>query len=359
MTRPVRACIDLKALVGNLQAAKKLAVGSKVMAVVKANAYGHGIVEVAQALVDADALAVASIDEALQLSRAGIQQTIILLEGVFEASELPEVLAQNFQLVVHTREQLEWLEQSGLQGSLTVWLKVDTGMHRLGFQASDIDTVYQRLSALSCVRQPPGLLSHFACADEPVHVANDQQATQFATLAEHWPGAKSLANSAALSSRQDVRYDWVRPGIMLYGSCPLLPGNPCPVELLPVMSLTTKLIAVEQRMAGQAIGYGGAFSCEKPMTVAVAAIGYGDGYPRHATTGTPVLVNGHICPLIGRVSMDMITLDVSALSDVKAGDPVELWGKHLSVDVVANHLGTIAYELLCQVTPRVRREYVQ
>ena len=359
MTRPVRASIDLTALVRNVQVAKKLARGSRLMAVIKANAYGHGMVEVAEALTEVDVLAVASIDEALQLTKAGIQQTIILLEGVFEPSELSVALAQNFQLVVHTHEQLEWLQQSGLQQSLTVWLKVDTGMHRLGFPIAEMNAVYQRLSKLSCVQQPPGLLSHFACADEPLHPANDQQAAQFASLAENWPGQKSLANSAALSSRQDVQYDWVRPGIMLYGSCPFSSQQPCPIELSAVMSLTTELIAVEKRMAGEAIGYGATFICDRNMTIAVAAIGYGDGYPRHAKAGTPVLVNGQSCPLVGRVSMDMITLDVSALHNVNVGDPVELWGKHLSVDVVADHSATIGYELLCQVTPRVRREYVR
>ena len=358
MTRPARARIDLSALQHNLSLAKQAAAGSRVMAVVKANGYGHGLLPVAQALGAADALAVASIEEALVLREAGINKPVVLLEGVFSQAEWQVVSQLRLQAVIHHDIQIDWLEQATLSDRLRVWLKVDTGMHRLGIAPARAQTCYQRLSAIAALAGEPGWMSHLACADEPHRPETSQQIGCFEQVVNGQPGERSLANSAALLTRSDSHFDWVRPGIMLYGSSPLARYEACPVALSPVMTLSTALIAVHKRQRGEAVGYGGNYICESDMRVGVAAIGYGDGYPRHAPTGTPVLVNGQRCRLVGRVSMDMITLDLSEQPEARPGDPVILWGEGLCVDEIADHAGTIGYELLCNITPRVPREYV-
>ena len=358
MTRPVQARINLSALQHNFTLVKQAAPNSKVMAVIKADAYGHGIVPVAQALESADAFAVASMEEAIGLREAGIDKPIVLLEGVFGEAELQLASQHQLQLVIHSETQISWLEKSQLKNKLSVWLKVDTGMHRLGVSVDKAQVLYDRLAASDCIHGKPGWLSHLACADEPQRPETCQQITHFKTVVEGQEGERSLANSAGLLTRADTHYDWVRPGIMLYGSSPLVYGIDSPVPLKPVMTLTTELIAVHSHKAGEAIGYGGNFVCPDDMRIGVAAIGYGDGYPRHASTGTPVLVNDQRCSLSGRVSMDMITVDLTRQPEARIGDPVVLWGDGLSVDEVAHHAGTISYELFCGVTARVKREYV-
>jgi alanine racemase len=357
MTRPVRARIDLKALQHNFSLARQAVGASKILAVIKANAYGHGAIPVARALPGADAFALASVEEAVQLREAGITTPLVLLEGVFAADELDAVAAHDLQVVVHSPEQVEWLERAPAAMPLHLWLKVDTGMHRLGFAPAQLLEYRRRLSSLVAARGGSlRLMSHLACADAPKHPANDRQLAAFRTLDADGL-ERSLANSAAMLSRQDMHFDWVRPGIMLYGASPFDPAAARQTVLQPVMSLESRLIAVYARRKGDSIGYGHTWTCPRDMPVGVAAAGYGDGYPRHAPAGTPVLVNGCIAPLIGRVSMDMVCVDLSEQPGARAGDPVRLWGEGLPVESVAESAGTISYEVLCNVSPRVPREY--
>jgi len=357
MTRPARARIDLQALRDNLSLVRRLAPTSRVMAVVKADAYGHGLVFAARALEDADAFAVISLDEAACLRQAGIDKPLVLLEGLYGADEIDDAVAMRVCVVVHCEEQLQWLQHARALQRLPLWIKVDTGMHRLGFAAAQASELYVRLVEQAVPEENFGWMSHFACADEPRRPETSHQVEQFIAAVDSLPGAKSLANSAALIARPDSRLDWVRPGVMLYGGNPMLSAADCPHPLAAAMTLETTLISVNPRAAGDAVGYGGASVCSSDTTVGVAAIGYGDGYPRHAPPGTPVLVNGRRCPLIGRVSMDMITIDLAAVPEAQVGDPVILWGDGLSIDEVARHAGTIAYELMCGVTARVPRHY--
>ncbi len=358
MTRPVRARIDLSALQNNFSLARQAAPDSQVMAVIKANAYGHGAIPVARALKQADAFAVASVDEALLLREAGIQQPLLLLQGVFAADELEAAANRDLQVTVHTTEQIDWLEQSRIRSPLQLWLKVDTGMHRLGVPIEYAMTALQRLANL--VEQRGGsvrLMSHLACADTPAHPANDAQLAAFQAI-PHRKLERSLANSAALLSRSDMCFDWVRPGIMLYGASPFDAAAEQATSLQSVMSFESRLIAVHMRKQGDSIGYGQTWRCPVDMSIGVVAVGYGDGYPRHAPAGMPVLVNGKIVPLVGRVSMDTLYVDLRDQPQAVAGDPVQLWGSCLPAEAVAARAGTISYELFCHVSPRVPREYL-
>jgi len=364
MTRPLRARIDLQALAHNFSVARRAAPHSRIMAVVKANAYGHGAVPVSRALASADACAVASIEEAMQLREAGIRQDIVLLEGVFEPAELELAAAHQLQLVVHKPEQVRWLESFRCEASLSLWLKVNTGMNRLGFLPHDALPVWQRLQRLPCVKSGSlRWMSHLACADERDHPATSHQLSCFVDTMQRPEvqqgkrAESSLANSAALLTRPDTHFEWVRPGIMLYGASPMVPGSQLEVQLQPVMTLESRLVAVHQLRTGDAIGYGQTWTCPEAMPVGVVAIGYGDGYPRHAPSGTPVLVNGKSAALIGRVSMDMLCVDLRVQPQAKCGDPVVLWGEGLPVEKVAEQAGTISYELLCGVSARVPRCY--
>jgi alanine racemase len=364
MTRPVRARIDLQALTHNLSVARQAAPQSRVMAVIKANAYGHGVIPAARALMEADAFAVASLEEAMQLREAGINHDIILLEGVFEPEELELAITHQLQLVVHCEEQVAWLEGFRSGASVNLWLKVNTGMNRLGFSTQVALAMWQRLQRLSYVKTN-GLrwFSHMACADEPDNPANDTQlgrfteVTQFSEALQGSSAERSLANSAALLTRTDMHFEWVRPGIMLYGASPMIPTHELEVELRPAMTLESRLIAVQQRAKGEGIGYGHDWTCPEDMPVGVVAVGYGDGYPRHAPSGTPMLLNGKTVTLVGRVSMDMICVDLRNEPDAKVGDVVTLWGEGLPVERIAEHAGTISYELLCGLTSRVPRYY--
>jgi alanine racemase len=354
MSRPTRAFIDIAALRANLQRVKACTPEQHVMAVVKANAYGHGAVKVAKVLEsDVEAFAVRCLEEALELRKAGITKPIVLLEGFFQSKELPEIAEQDLQIVVHTSKQFEHLLKAQLDKPVNVWLKVDTALHRLGFAPNEIEPIYKLLTQCSHVAQPIRLMSHLACADDRQDATTDQQTQMLMELARQLELEASLANSAGILGWPQTHCDWVRPGIMLYGVSPF-PDSVAKAEgLQPVMQLQSALISVRRLRKGDAIGYGATWTCPQPMPVGVVAIGYADGYPRHAPSGTPVLVNGRRVPLVGRVSMDMITVDLRSQPNASVGDPVLLWGKNLPVEEVASLAGTIGYELLCNVSTRI------
>ncbi|MEE8342868.1 MAG: alanine racemase [Gammaproteobacteria bacterium] len=359
MTRPARALIDLQALQSNFRRVRSAAPHSRIMAVVKSNGYGHGLIRVAKALPSADAFAVACLEEAMELREAGVRQTVVLLEGFFEPQELESISRLDLELVVHHASQLEVLEKATLAKPVSVWLKIDTGMYRLGFMPENLPDVLERLGNCSNVAEPLRFLSHLACADDRDSNTASEQLAKFIQVTKGLEGERSLANSAGLLAWPKTHLDWVRPGIMLYGASPLLGNTADDLGLQPVMTLTSRLIAVKHCQRGDAVGYGGDWVCPEDMLIGVAAIGYGDGYPRHAPSSTPVLVNGQQVSLIGRVSMDMIILDLRSQPTARAGDAVQLWGPDLPVDDVAHHAGTIAYELFCGVTARVAVEVIE
>lgn len=347
------AYIDLSALRHNLQQVRVRADSRKILAMVKADGYGHGIVRVAQALNDADALGVAAIEEAIILREAQITKPIFIMSRFYDADQLSLCLRHRLAIIIHQPYQVEILERAHLPEPITVWLKLETGMHRLGLLPEQFINAWQRLQRLPWVNKPIGLMTHLACADEPDHPLTAQQLQQFQQLTADFPGPKSMANSAAILSRPDALGDWVRPGIMLYGASPFANQTGIQANLRPVMTLTSHLIAVPRAKRGDWVGYGATWQCPEDMPIGIVAIGYGDGYPRHARNGTPVLVNGAICPLIGRVSMDMIAVDLRPTPAAQVGDPVTLWGEGLPVEHIAECAETISYELFCQVTQRV------
>ena len=357
MTRSARARIDLSALRHNFQRVRQSAPASRVLAVIKANGYGHGMLRVAQALDAADAFAVARLDEALALRSAGIDKPIVLLEGFSDGNELLELARHGIETVVHHEFQIALLEQTRTDQSIPVWLKIDTGMHRLGIAPANAAAAWSRLRACGTVAKPIRFMTHFANSDLRGDARNVTQITQFTTALAGLQGERSSANSAAILALPETHADWVRPGIMLYGVSPFTNGRAQDEDLRAVMTLSTQLIAVNHHRKGDAIGYGGEWVCPEDMPVGVAAIGYGDGYPRHARAGTPVLIDGVRVPLIGRVSMDMITLDLRARPNTEIGASVVLWGEGLPVEEIAECAGTIAYQLLCGVSARVRNSY--
>lgn len=357
MARPARAVIDLAALRHNYRHAKNLASGRNTVAVIKANGYGHGAVVAAQTLAgEADAFAVASSEEALALREAGIGQPIILLEGCFDSAELALVERHHLTTVIHQHDQLDQLLAARPAQPVPVWLKMDSGMHRIGFPPAELANAYGALRNCPHVGDIV-LMSHFARADE---LACDTTRVQLACFKQQTAalGAPvSLANSAATLAWPETYGDWLRPGFMLYGLSPLDRPHPAALPLRPVMRLESALISIRDLPAGEPIGYGARFVTKRPTRVGVVALGYGDGYPRHAPDGTPVAVNGHRTRLIGRVSMDMLTLDLTGLDNARVGDSVELWGETVSANDVAAASGTIAYELLTGITQRVPRSY--
>jgi len=357
MSRPTFAIIDTQAFVANYRYAKSLAPQTRAVAVVKANAYGHGAVALAIALGDeADAFGVACSEEAMELRESGIRNAIVLLEGVFEPSELGTAALHDFMLTVHSQSQLEWLLSARLARPLRVWLKVDTGMHRLGFAPADLPAAYRRLMDSPNVAEVV-LMTHFACADEMDNTATPRQLSLFRDITKGIEAPLSLANSAAVMAWPETHGDWIRPGIMLYGSSPLDNDATHRAPLHPVMRLESHLIAIHELAAGESIGYGGRYTCTRPTRVGVVAIGYADGYPRHAPDGTPTAVNGRPAALIGRVSMDMLTVDLSEQPDAQVGDRVQLWGELVSANEIARRSGTIAYELFTRVNRRVHFQY--
>lgn len=351
-----RALIDLGALRYNLQQVRRFAPQARVMAAVKANGYGHGAIEVARALDDADAFAVASLMEALTLRDAGIKHPLVILGGILNADELRQALQSDLHLVVHDFRQLEFIEHSAAAREAAVWIKLDTGMHRLGFSPRQLPELCQRLHALPGLRMQ-GWMTHFARADEADRADTAKQIRVFEESLRGIRGPRSLANSAGIVAWPASHADWVRPGIMLYGGSPVKGKSAASFDLKPVMTLRSRLLSIRELAAGEAVGYGGRWMTPERMRVGVVAIGYGDGYPRHAESGTPVLINGQRTALVGRVSMDMITVDLRGFDDAREGDEVVLWGDGLPADEVAAAANTIAYDLFCGLTSRVRFEY--
>lgn len=355
-SRRPQARIDLAALSHNFARVKQLAADSKVLAVLKANAYGHGMLQVAQALKQADALGVARIDEALALRAGGITKPIVLLEGFFHADELSQVVASNLQLVIHHREQVDALLAAKLDAPVKVWLKIDSGMHRLGIYPDEFKQLYLRLNQSANVQAPLRLMSHFASSDELENPATLRQLQLFHHVVSDTVAEISLANSAAILNLPQSHADWVRPGLMLYGVSPMSENDAKAHGLQAVMTLSSSVIAVREVKAGDAVGYGGSWVARHDTRLAVVAIGYGDGYPRSAGNKAHVLINGQRLPVVGRVSMDMITVDIGQ-QQVAVGDKVILWGAELPVEQLALRVDTIPYELLCNITSRVQFTY--
>lgn len=354
MSRPTQITIDLPALRHNLQRVRELAPGCSVLAMVKSNAYGHGIERIGLALPNAEALGVASLEEGLHLREVGVKNPVVLMEGLFYADEIEKVTQHNFTIVVHQLSQIEMLEKTKPSKPISVWLKIDTGMHRLGFNPNETMIMYQRLMNCDSVKKPIGLMTHFAESDSVERAPTLQQIEIFNSVTEGLSGPRSLANSGGIIAWPSAHADWVRPGIMLYGASPFKGHLGIEHNLQPVMSLTSEIIAVHDLAKGSRVGYGGTWICPEDMRVGTVAIGYGDGYPRHAKNGTPMLVNGRPCPLVGLVSMDMLSVDLRTQPEAKVGDPVLLWGAGLPVEVVAEHSDTNGYELLTRITQRVR-----
>lgn len=353
MARATTARIDTDALRHNLAQIRRSAPDAKVMAVVKADGYGHGLERVAHALDAADAFAVAALSEAQRLRAAGLKQKILLLPGFDEADDLEQLRRLSVDAVIHHESQLELLRQDG-GPPISVWLKMDSGMHRLGFPPDQYQRVHAQLQAMPNVADDIVLMSHFASSDE---LDNPQTPSQIACFDEHSkgvPGACSLANSAALLSRPDTHRQWLRAGGALYGLSVAEGKTGADFGLKAAMTLSTRLISIQNVRAGERVGYAGLYQCPEDMKVGVAAIGYGDGYPRTIRPGTPALLNGRRVTIIGRVSMDLMTLDLRSQPDARVGDPVVLWGEGLPIEEIAEAANTISYALTCSVTRRVR-----
>jgi alanine racemase len=323
------------------------------MAAIKANGYGHGLERVARTLSTVDALGVACLEEAVKLREAGIQTPITLLEGFFHPDELPLICQYALDVVVHHAQQIQILEQLPPRSTVRVWLKVDSGMHRLGIPAEEVKSQWQRLMAITSV-ELIGLMTHLANGDNLQDATTERQLELFHTCTDGLRGDRTIANSAGILGWPESHAEWNRPGIALYGVSPFIGGRAAEHGLCPVMTLRSELIAVNRLKRGDAVGYSGSWRCPEDMTVGVVAVGYGDGYPRHAATGTPVLLHGQRVPLVGRVSMDMITVDLRGQPGAQIGDEVVLWGEGLPVEEIAEYASTIPYELLCGVTGRVR-----
>lgn len=350
--RPLTARIDTAALGHNLGVARQLAGSARILAVIKANGYGHGLARVAAALRAADGFAVLTLDEAATLRAQGYTHPIVLLEGWFHVDELPEIARLRLRPVIHREDQVDALLKARLDHRIDVLLKLNTGMHRLGLPPKRCIAVVERLRAASQVGSIT-LMTHFACADEPQGVAD--QLARFRAATQRLKLPVTLANSAALMRYPETIGDWARPGIMLYGASPFAGQTGADLGLLPVMTLESALIAVQNVRKGEGVGYGHSFIAPRNMKIGIVACGYADGYPRHAATGTPILVAGRRTRTLGRVSMDMLAVDLTEVPSAKVGSPVTLWGPGLPVEQVAKAAGTIAYELLTAVAARVPR----
>jgi alanine racemase len=355
MSRATVATIHLNALRHNLARLKSLAAPAKVMAVVKADAYGHGLERVARALDgDADAFAVAALGDGLRLRAAGHRQRIVVLSGPDSAHDIAEMQRLRLDAAIHHETQLQWLAQADASlGRLRTWLKIDTGMHRLGFAPDQVAQVHARLRSMGGIDPEIGLLTHFSESEVFDGERTQAQLTCFDEITRLFDGPRSLSNSAAVLGWPDARGDWVRTGGLLYGLSVVNGRSGADFGFRPAMTLSTRLIAINQVKLGDRIGYNGTWVCPEDMAVGVAAVGYGDGYPRSATAGTPVLIGDQRVPLIGRVSMDLITLDLRAAPHARVGDRAVLWGPTLPVEQIAGQAGTISYDLVCGMTRRV------
>ncbi len=350
MPRPIKAVINCSALRRNLQVVRMHAPRAAVFAVIKANAYGHGLLRAAQAFSAAEGYGVLEIDAAVRLRDAGFSQRIALLEGAFELRDLAVAAKHRLAVVVHSEEQVRMLDGLGSSARIDVLLKVNTGMNRLGIAPARFAEV---LSRLQQHRRVSGLMlmTHFANADDATGVG--WQMASFESVAANCPAPRSLANSAAILRYPETHADWVRPGIMLYGCSPFADTSAGSLNLQPAMTLSSAIIAVQQLEPGERVGYGGTFAAQIRTRVGVVACGYADGYPRHAPTGTPVLVGGTRSRTLGRVSMDMLCVDITDIPDAEIGTEVTLWGSAPTADEVAAAAGTISYELLCSLASRV------
>lgn len=354
MPRPTQAFIDLSALAHNLGVVRQYVPCSRIMAVVKADAYGHGLLHTASALKDVDGFALLELDAAISLRDAGYQQPILLLEGFFSTEELALFEQYRLSAVIHHSEQIAMLSDSKHR-NLDLFLKINTGMNRLGLAPEQFPQIMKALT------DHPGidsitLMTHFASADDPLEEEEVfQQLQYFETITQNHKYPHSLANSAAIIRYPVTHADWVRPGIMLYGASPFADKTASELNLKPVMTLSSKIIAIHDLKIGDRVGYHGLFQADHPMRIGVVACGYADGYPRHAPTNTPVLVNNQRSRLLGRISMDMLAIDLTEIRDVELNSPVILWGNGMPVDEVAHQAGTTSYELLCALAPRVEK----
>jgi len=355
---PACAEVDLDAYRHNLALARRAAGKRRVFAVIKADGYGHGALALAQA-GGADGFVLARLEEAITLRTAGVEAPMVALQGAFAPEDFSRAAEARVALAVHDASQVTMLERAPAlpPEGVELWVKVETGMHRLGLAPAELDAVRARLAAHGGARVTT-LISHLACADEPEHAQNASQIEAFQALGARLGLARSLANSGALLGGLAAGDDVVRPGIMLYGASPLLARSAAELGLRAVMRLTARLVAVKTVPEGGSVGYGASWSAPEPTRIGVVTIGYGDGYPRHAPVGTPVWLRGRRVGILGRVSMDSLAVDLSAVPEAATGEEVELWGPNLAVDEVAERVGTIAYELLTKVTPRVARRYV-
>ncbi len=359
MARAAKAKINLSAIEHNFKLAKSLASESKAIAIIKADAYGHGAVAVAKKLEDAaDAFGVACIEEALELREAGIIKPVLLLEGFFSPDELPIIAENNFWTALHSEFQVDQIRQAKLSCAINVWPKIDSGMHRLGLPLESAKAIYHELKAMDNVADVV-FMSHMACADE---LDNDMSARQLACFDEAVAGIDadhSFANSPSILSNKKSHRQWIRAGLMMYGASPFEVPQEFAQQLKPAMTFTTEVIALREVAVNETVGYAASFKCDKARMIATIAIGYADGYDRHIGNGSPIIVAGQAAKIAGRVSMDMVTVDVTGLNDVAVGSVVELWGEQLNVVEVANAAATIPYTLFTGVTKRVPREYCE
>ena len=355
MSRTTTATIHLGALRHNLARIKAMAAPARVMAVVKADAYGHGLERVARALdADAECFAVAALGDGLRLRAAGHRQRIVVLSGPDQSGDIAEMQRLQLDAAIHHEAQLHWLAEAAPgRGRLRVWLKIDSGMHRLGFAPERVADVHARLAAMPGIDPEIGLLSHFSDSEVFDGEQTRAQMQRFAEATRGLAGPRSLSNSAAVLGWPEARADWVRTGGLLYGLSVVEGKSGADFGFRPAMTLTTRLIAINRVGKGESIGYNGTWTCPEAMPVGVAAVGYGDGYPRSAASGTPVRVGESTVPLIGRVSMDLITLDLRGAPQARVGDRVTLWGEGLPAETIARHAGTISYDLTCGMTRRV------
>ncbi|GAA4882289.1 alanine racemase [Ferrimonas pelagia] len=349
--------IRRSALQHNVRRLRAIAPNSKLLAVVKANAYGHGLVALTRWLDNVDGFGLARIEEALALRESGNRARLVLMEGVFAEADLEQAARHQLDVVIHDAEQVRLLERARLSQPVVIWLKIDSGMHRLGVRAEDFPDLYQRLSHCANVIQPPHLMTHFSVADEPGNPETQRQIELFHRLVQGLPGDKALCNSAGTLTQPEAHSDWIRPGLALYGANPMMGGRAEHFDLQPVMTMRSKVLAVRKVKAGEPVGYGQTWRAKQDTHIAVVAMGYGDGYPRHAVSGTPVLINGQRYPMVGRVSMDMLTVEVGS-APIQVGDDAVLWGEGLPVEEIADRAETIPYELLCGTTARVQYRYI-
>lgn len=357
LSRPTKIIIEPSALIHNLNRIRQFAPGKKVIAMVKANAYGCGIKNVVPVLDgQVDAFGVACLEEGIAIRQLGSQTPCILFQGVFSSDEFRIASNHQFACVLHHSEQVSWLLNTPLPSPIKVWVKVNTGMNRLGFQSHELSDILPALKGCAWVDKDIGLMTHFACADEPDRIENMTQIKRFNDIHKADFFETSLANSAAIIAFPETHGDVVRPGIMMYGVSPFANKTSKDIGLVPVMRFMSAISAIHPISSNSQVGYGGTWSSEHAAIIGIVAAGYGDGYPRHIAPNTPVWIKGRLVTIVGRVSMDMLAVDLTSHPDITIGEPVELWGTHVLVEHIAQSAGTIGYELLCQISERVRHD---